>query len=101
MRAAVQFLMASGATSIGCSMIVSECVDIEVERKLTSAIRYPWYTIASKQRKILPARGNWISLGCRGICLSLSSTIEPTRQRDVVEAVSLDRVYRHLANRRV
>src|SRR5690242_12521023 len=92
--ATVQCLMTrSGFASTGCSTIVSEGVDTQVYRKCTSATRYTWYTMASKQSKILPARGSWMSFGFRDITpLSfLKNGVDETRVESVADAVPLDR----------
>src|SRR6266487_313627 len=68
MLAAVQCLTAtSGFVFTGCSMIVCGGADSDVDRKHTNATRYTRYTLASTQRKILPARGWRMSLCSCGI----------------------------------
>src|SRR5690348_13395008 len=92
--ATVQCLMTTSEfVSTGCSTIVSEGVDTQVYRKCTSATRYTWYTMASKQSKILPARGSWMSFGFRDIVpLSfIKNGADETCVEGVADAVSLYR----------
>jgi hypothetical protein len=74
-------------------MIVSEGVDSEMPRKLPELTRYPTYTMASKQRKILLARG-WRIILCSCDIMPLSfiqHAVDQMCVEGVAEAVSLDR----------
>src|SRR5436305_1659190 len=82
MLAAVQCVRTTWElVSTGCSMIVVEEADCQVDSKRPRPTRYSTYTLASRQRKILLARGWRISLcSCDIIPLSfIKDTTDKTR----------------------
>src|SRR5437763_714636 len=109
MLATVQCAMTTpGFVSTGCTLIVSQGADSDVDSKRPKATRYTRYTLASRQRKILPTRGCRMNL-CRCDIMPLSfmndgtgrGVINHARRQGVADAASLDREYRCSAGQRL
>ena len=88
---AVQYLRASsGEVSTECLMIVAEGSRFEKRFHITR------YTPTSKQRRIVPTRGRWLSLCCRDIIVLSFRKDGPGRLRvqDIMPVVFLSALSR-------
>src|SRR5215831_1433112 len=98
----------SGFVATGCSLIVPQGADTVVYsdftmareagtvvyRNLTMATRY---TMASRQRRILPTGGGWTGLYCRDITPLSFFKPGADQMESFADAVSLDREHRRSA----